>query len=161
MIKASVAQSIGATINKNAQKALQAEVVTPLSIGWETRLFVSPDSVELKLETLVVTDLDIDILAGIPFMTTNDISLRPLRQQILIGDSHVVYYSTSLTDFSINRIRRTQAIVLRSPTTSVVWPGEFYKLNIPEELAFDGDYTLSIEARHDGTKNPKHGPNPN
>ena len=86
---------------------------------------MSRDSVELKLEALVVNDLDINILAGIPFMTANDISLRPSRQQILIGDSQVVYYCQSLSDSSVNRIRRTQAIVLRSPTTSIVWPGDF------------------------------------
>ena len=160
MIKTSVAQSIGATINKSTQKALQADGVTPLSIAGETRLLVSRDSVELKLEALVVNDLDIDILAGIPFMTANDISLRPSRQQILIGDSQVVYYGQSLIDSSVNRIRRTQAIVLRSPTTSVVWPGDFYEFNIPQDLASEGDCILSIEARPDSTNNPKIWPQP-
>ncbi|MCG7866391.1 MAG: hypothetical protein JAY74_08440, partial [Candidatus Thiodiazotropha taylori] len=160
MIKTSVAQSIGATINKSTQKALQADGVTPLSIAGETRLLVSRDNVELKLEALVVNDLDIDILAGIPFMTVNDISLRPSRQQILIGDSQVFYYGQSLSNSSVNRIRRTQAIVLRSPTTSVIWPGEFYEFNIPQELAPEGDCTLSIESRPDSTKNPKIWPQP-
>ena len=66
MIKTSVAQSIGATINKSSQKALQADGVTPLFIAGETRLLVSLDNVDLKLEALVVNDLDIDLLAGIP-----------------------------------------------------------------------------------------------
>lgn len=159
MIKTSVAQSIGATINKSSQKALQAEGVTPLSIAGETRLLVSRDNVDLKLDALVVNDLDIDILAGIPFMATNDISLRPSKQQILIGDSLVVHYGSSLPESQFKRIRRTQAVVLRSPTTSVVWPGDFYELSVPQEIAQD-DCTLSIETRPDASKHPKLWPQP-
>ena len=48
---------------------------------------LSRNNVDLKLEALVVNDLDIDILAGIPFMTTNDISLRPSKQQFTIANS--------------------------------------------------------------------------
>ena len=153
MIKTSVAQSIGATINKSSQKALQADGVTPLSIAGETRLLVSRDNVDLKLEALVVSDLDIDILTGIPFMTTNDISVRSSKQQILIGDSQVFYYGSSLPESPFNRIRRTQAVVLRSPTTSV-WPGDFYELSVPQEIA-QGNCTLSIETRPDASKHPK------
>ncbi|MCG7875882.1 MAG: RNase H-like domain-containing protein [Candidatus Thiodiazotropha endolucinida] len=159
MIKTSVVQSIGATINKTSQKALQADGVTPLSIAGETRLLVSRDNVDLKLEALVVNDLDIDILAGIPFMTTNDISVRPSKQQILIGDSQVVYYGSSLPESPFNRIRRTQAVVLRSPTTSVVWPGDYYELSVPQEIA-QSDCTLSIETRPDTSKHPKLWPQP-
>ena len=100
MIKTSVAQSFSATINRSTQKALQADGGSPLSIAGETCVLVSRDSVDLKLEALVVNDLDIDILASNPFMTVNDISLRPSRQQILIGESQVVYYGQSLSDVS-------------------------------------------------------------
>ena len=78
-------------IFKNNQKALQADEVTTLSIAGETHLVLSRNNVDLKPEALVVDDLDIDILAGIiPFTTTNDISLRPTKQQIITGDSQIV-----------------------------------------------------------------------
>ena len=62
--------------------------------------------------------LDVDILAGIPFMSTNDISVRPAKQQILIGDTNIVHYGTSPD--SPNRVRRTQAYILKPEATSVI-----------------------------------------
>ena len=45
-----------------------------------------------------MNELDVDILAGIPFMSTNDISVRPAKQQVLIGDTNIVHYGTSPSD---------------------------------------------------------------
>ena len=156
MTKTSVGNYISAPIQKTNQKALQADGVTPLSITGETHIVLSRNNVALKLEALVVNDLDIDILAGILFMTTNDISLRPSKQQIIIGDSQIVSYGPSTPESSFNRVRRTQAVVLRSPTTSVIWPGEFLEIDIPEY--FGHDCTLSIEARPDCAVNTHNWP---
>ena len=38
----------------------------------ETHLSLSRNGKSLTLEALVVEDLDVDVLAGTPFMTTND-----------------------------------------------------------------------------------------
>ena len=38
-----------------------------------------------------MNELDVDILAGIPFMSTNEISVRPAKQQILIGDTNILF----------------------------------------------------------------------
>ena len=156
MTKTSVGNYISAPIQKTNQKALQADGVTPLSITGETHIVLSRNNVALKLEALVVNDLDIDILAGILFMTTNDISLRPSKQQIIIGDSQIVSYGPSTPESSFNRVRRTQAVVLRSPTTSVIWPGKFLEIDIPED--FGHDCTLSIEARPDSAVNTHNWP---
>ena len=67
-------------------------------------------------------------------MATNDISVRPSKQQILIGDFQVVYYGSSLPEYPFNRIRRTQAVVLRSPTTSVVCLETFMNLAYHKKL---------------------------
>ena len=158
MIKTSVAREIGAVIHKTSQKALQADGMTPLSITGETRLLLSRDNIELKLEALVVNDLDIDILAGIPFMSSNDISVRPSKQEIIIGDSHVVYYGPTKPPSALNSVRRTQAVVLKSPSTSVVWPGDYLEVSLPQE--FSQDCTLSIESRPDCMKVPKPWPSP-
>ena len=72
-----------------------------------------------------MNELDVDILAGIPFMSTNDISVRPAKQQILIGDTNIVHYGTSPSDSS-NRVRRTQAYILKPETTSVIWPWKLF-----------------------------------
>ena len=66
-----------------------------------------------------MNELDVDILAGIPFMSTNDISVRPAKQQILIGDTNIVHCGTSPSD-SPNRVRHTQAYILKPEATSVI-----------------------------------------
>ena len=45
---------------------------------------------ELTLEALVVNNLDVDILAGIPFLFANDVSVRPAKQQIIIGGPDII-----------------------------------------------------------------------
>ena len=89
-------------------------------------------------------------------MTTNDISLRPSKQQITIGDSQIVSYGPSTPESSFNRVRRTQVVVLRSPTTSVIWAGKFLEIDISEDFSLD--CTLSIEARPDCAVNTHNWP---
>ena len=88
MIKASVGQHIGVVIKKSNQSALQATVN-------ETSIMLSRDNSESSLDALVVNDLDIDILADIPFMSTNDICVRPAKQHIVINITNIDHYGTS------------------------------------------------------------------
>ena len=74
MIKASVAKAVGATIQKTSQKALQADGVTQLAVVGEVHLALARSNLSLHLDALVVDNLDVDILAGTPFMITNDVS---------------------------------------------------------------------------------------
>ena len=72
MIKFSVARSIGATIEKSSQQALQADGVIPLVVVGETRLILSRAGKQLALDALVSDDLDVDVLAGTLFLIAND-----------------------------------------------------------------------------------------
>ena len=59
----------------------------------------------LLLDALVVSDLDVDILAGIPFMTVDDdVSLPPAKHQIIIQDYCVVTYGHVTSDKVQNRV---------------------------------------------------------
>ena len=77
MIKTSVAKQIGANIKKTKQTALQADGITPLSVIGEVHLNMSRNGHTLHLDALVVNDLDVDVLAGTPFMASNDVSITP------------------------------------------------------------------------------------
>ena len=44
----------------------------------------------------MVENLDTEILAGIPFMGKNDVSIRPPRREVILGDNHVYTYGSSL-----------------------------------------------------------------
>ena len=154
MMKSSVAREIGAKISKSNQSALQADGVTPLEILGETHLRLSHDKCTLLLDALVISDLDVDILAGIPFMTVNDVSLRPAKHQIIIQDDCIVTYGHVTSDKVQNRVRRTQAFVLRAESqATVVWPGSYIEVEVPKEL--QSDTVLAIEPRFDNDKHKK------
>ena len=149
MIKASIAQHIGTVIKKSNQSALHADGITPLVIVGETHIMLSRDNIELASDAYLVNELDVDILAGTPFMSKNDISFRPAKQQILIGDTNIVRYGTSPSD-SPNHVRRTQAYILKPEATSVIWPGNYLELALPSDL--QPECTLAIESRTDNVK---------
>ena len=96
-----------------------------------------------------MNELDVDILAGIPFMSTNDISVIPAKQQILIGDTNIVHCGTSTSD-SPKRVRRTQAYILTPEAISVIWSGSYLELALPSDL--QPECTLAIESRTDNVK---------
>ena len=87
MIKSLVARSIGAPIKRSSQQPLQAHGVTPLALAGETHLILSHAGKRLALDALVDDDLDVVILAGTPFLITNDITVRPVKCQARIQDS--------------------------------------------------------------------------
>ena len=149
MIKASVAQHIGTVIKNSNQSALHADGITPRVIVGETHIMLSGDNIELTSDALVVNELDVEILAGIPFMSTNDISVSPAKQQILIGETNIVHYGISPSD-SPNRVRRTQAYILKPEATSVIWPGSYLELALPSDL--QPECTLAFESRTDNVK---------
>jgi hypothetical protein len=83
-------------------------------------------------EGLVVEDLDVDILAGISFMEINDVSLRPSKREITIGDKHIYSYGSVPSNSQTKS--RDHAHVLRATATETVWPGQFIELGIPDDV---------------------------
>lgn len=92
MIRTAFAESIGAPIRQTTQHALQADGMTPLNSVGEVHLTLLPDDKLLHLDALVVNDLDVDILAGMPFMKRNDVGIRPSKHQVTIGDGTIIQY---------------------------------------------------------------------
>ena len=155
MIKSSLARSIGAPITKSSQQALQADGLTPLAVVGETRLLLSRADKHLALDALVVDDLDVDVLAGTPFLIANDISVRPAKCQVLIQDSEVIHYEhRSDPTTSSHAVRRAQFYTLRAPSfTTVLWPGDYVELDVPPGLG--EDHVLALQPRTD-IPVPKH-----
>lgn len=59
----------------------------------------------------MIENLDIDVLAGIPFIESNDISVRPLKHQVLIGDNTIC---THMEILSQNRSVNVTPKLMRS-----------------------------------------------
>ena len=89
LIKSSLVQRIGACLKPSAQKALQADGSTPLTVRGETTIILQQDNLELQLNALIVDEINVEVLAGVPFMTTNDIAVRPAKHQVIIGDKKI------------------------------------------------------------------------
>ena len=116
MMRASLARHIGAKVTKSSQNAVQADGRTPLTIVGETRLPLIRHGRPLTLEALVVEDLDVDILAGMPFMTFNDITVRPAKHEIIIAGCDVASYGCSQSPQSHYTVRACH--LLRAPSTN-------------------------------------------
>ncbi|CAH3035332.1 unnamed protein product, partial [Porites lobata] len=149
MIKSSLARSIGAPITKSSQQALQADGLTPLAVVGETRPLLSRADKHLALDALVVDDLDVDVLAGTPFLIANDISVRPAKCQVRIQDSEVIHYEhRSDPTTASHAVRRAQCYTLRAPSsTTVLWPGDYVELDVPPDLG--EDHVLALQPRTD------------
>ena len=115
MIRETVAKSIGAKMCKSSQLARQADGLTPLKVIGETHLVLSRGGTNLHLDALVVEDLDVEVLAGTPFLVSNDISIRPAKSQITIGETVIHYGDDNTNRSQCHTVRRAQAYVLRAP----------------------------------------------
>ena len=115
----------------------------------ETHINLSRANKSLTLDALVVEDLDVDILAGTPFLIANDVSVRSAKCQARIQDSETIHYRPSDNLSSQPHVvRRTQSYVLRSSSpANVVWPGEYLEVDMPSDLTQDD--TIAIEPRTD------------
>jgi hypothetical protein len=148
MVREDVARCIGASITRSGQSALQADGRSPLEVIGEIHIKVSRGHFFFVLDALVVSSLDVDVLAGVPFMAINDIAVRPARHQIILDDNSTVCYGSESSSAGPHVIRRTQACVLRSPSIkTTLWPGEYVELDVPDRDLCDRQ--LALEPRTD------------
>ena len=150
MVRASFAHAIQLPVTPASQKARQADGITPLDVIGEVHCQLTRDDHKFQLDALVVRQLDVDVLAGNPFLVANDIATRPAKRQIIIQGENIVQYGPQ--PGSRTTIRRTQAFVLRSPPVQVaVLPGDFIELSTPD--SFDPDVVWALEPRLDCSSN--------
>ncbi|CAB4001636.1 Hypothetical predicted protein [Paramuricea clavata] len=130
----------GATCNMN--RASTADGHSPLEVIGETRITFTREKYELCFEGLVVENLDVEILAGTPFMEANAISVRPARHTVLICDTSYTYGSNKTKSPAVRC-----AVVLIAPSTSTtIWPGEFIEIALPDGIP---DNVYALEPRTD------------
>ena len=114
MISSTAARYIKAKVVPSWHKAVQADGSTPLRVAGETHTFVTRGDITMQLDALVIDDLDVDVLAGMPFMKNNDISLHPGRNEIVVKDN-VIKYGQPRPRVALPNVRRTQVDLIRAP----------------------------------------------
>ena len=151
MISSTVARYIKVKVVPSRHKAVQADGLTPLRVAGETHTVVTRGDITMQLDALVIDDLDVDVLGGMPFMKNNDVSLHPGRNEIVVKDS-VIKYGHPRPRVTLPNIRRTQVDLIRAPGKASVYPGEYIELAIPPEFA---DSELIMEPRDDTNQDHK------
>ena len=129
MVRASSTKTYGFPITPASQMARQADGITPMDVIGEVHCSLTRGQSTFELDALVVRQLDVDILAGNPFMVHNDIGVRPAKRQIAIGGSEVVHYGKPSNHTFPPTARRTQSFLLRNPHRTIVPPGEFIQFS--------------------------------
>ena len=160
MIQESVALRIGAVIKATNQCARQADGVSPLSVKGETSFTLHYEKKSFQFNGLVVEQLDVGILAGMPFMIANDITLRPSKSLVIFSDgSTCKYQDTSANRPPTHSMRRVTSHILRAPpTNTTLYPGDHIDVEVPEDL--HGLTELALEPRVNNSPLPQLWPNP-
>ena len=124
--------------------AHQADGSSPLTIVGETTISLARKNNTFQFCGLVVHNLDVEMLAGTPFMEINDITIRPAKRIITLADGTTYTYGT--TQRALNRHAVRRAHVLRAPpTNTTVWPGDFdEKKEVTPMANVDNDVTPSF-----------------
>ena len=135
-MRASLAKYIGAKITKSSQSVMQADGRTPLSVVGETLLSLTHHGRSFTLEALIVKDLDVNILAGAPFMAINDIAVRPTKHEIIIAGSDVSSYGYLNTPQAHHAVRACHLLRAPSVNTTVNGKENFLKLTPPPPPRF-------------------------
>ena len=149
MMRASTTHALGCSVTPTSQSAHHADGSSPLDVVGETRLTFTRDKYVFHFEELVVENLDVEVLAGTPFMERNDVATRPAKRQITLDDGTVYSYGTTGKSKTGRAVRR----ILRAPSkTLTLWPGEFLELALPPQFA--DDETLALEPRTDSPSTP-------
>ncbi|KAK3715784.1 hypothetical protein QZH41_018836, partial [Actinostola sp. cb2023] len=143
MIRMSTVKLLGLAISASAQSAHQADGSSPLRVMGETRFELNRNHHKFLFEGLVVENLDVEVLAGTPFMECNDIAIRPAKREITLKDGTTVLYG-SRNNTPIDK-PVCRALVLRAPATpTTIWPGEYLELQLPDDAAPDAEYALEL-----------------
>ena len=151
MVRASSAKLYGFPITPASQMARQADGVTPMDVIGEVHCSLTRGHRTFELDALVVRQLDVDILAGNPFMVRNDIGVRPAKRQIEISGTEIISYSSPSRHTRQPSVRRTQSFLLRNPNRTVVLPGEYVQFSTPSDA--DSDTLWALEPRLDCPSN--------
>ena len=133
---------MNATIKPTTRRVRMADGVSPLDVIGETEVTLFRKNKPYKLSAIVCRDTDTEILAGMPFMKSNDIAIRPYSDEIIIGGTEFIKYNPSGATSTVRKV------VVYSEKTQVILPGEVISLSVPR---IEGN--VAIEPRWDSSYN--------
>ena len=86
--------------------------------------------------------LEVNILAGKPFMVRNDIGVRYAKHQTETGGTEIISYSSPSRHTRQPNERRTQSFLLRNGNCTVVLLREYVQFSTPSDADSDTLWVL-------------------
>ena len=148
LINERLANYLGLPITPSSQSATQADGKSDLNVVGEARFSLTRNNVTLYFEGLVIRDLEVDVLGGIPFLEHNDIGVWPKRKQIWIGNQPVIYETTNLTISSGAQIKRVSSYPAISSSTTTLFPNDYLEVKC-NDASKDSSYLIEPTLEHD------------
>ena len=141
LMRKDVAIALGIKIEKNTQYTTQADGRTPLNVCGEVHVTFTRGNHKFHFSGLVVENLDVEILAGVPFQERNGVDVSCIRKELTLLDGTIIKYGavTKSVD-SPSSIRR--AAVLRVGEAQVLWPGDYVDLELDEPTLKDTEVAI-------------------
>ena len=140
-----LARRVGVKIHPTTQKVRMADGKSNLDVVGETNATLHRKGKPYHLSAIVCRYTDCDILAGMPFLKSNDISLHPYSDEIILGGTEVVKY-----DPVRKPSRYVRRLTVHSDINSVLLPGESAKYKVSD---INGE--VAVEPRWDTYHNKK------
>ena len=143
-----VVQSLNIPVHKCTQSAVQADSLHQLDITGEVHTMFTRGNHIIKVDAMVCSNIDCEVLLGVPCMEDNDIFPRPKKHQVHIGDHSIFRYDPKAPHTS----PFIRLVTLRAPPVpTTVWPGDFLELDVPDVVA---DQFLAIQPHIDSPSLP-------
>ena len=147
LIKKSVVDRLDMPMSPTSHLANQADGKTKMEAVGEVHVNLSRGGLSFHLAAVVVTNLDCEILAGVPFHKYNGILLDMPNDTIILPDKTSIHYGSKAQDRPSLKVRRSSAFLLRSDTKKTLLPGEF--ITIPSPAGLQDNVCIAIEPRGD------------
>lgn len=121
IIRHDAAIYIGAKVQPTHQKVKLADSISHLVILGEVHTTFRYGKYEMKFSGLVAKDLDVDVLAGVPFNHRNGTYTREEHERVYFWDGHSYFYGN---DANSRRVGIQTAHMMRAVEASTIWPEE-------------------------------------
>ena len=139
------ARDLRCDVRPTNQRARMADGRTSLEVLGETDVVFTRNNKSFTFSALVCSISEPTVLAGMPFLTENDIAIRPAKSEIILDGSESIFYDPKSIQQPISR--RLSGYTIRSPSTAVILPGESASFELPGQYIKEN--TVSVEPRFD------------
>ena len=141
MIRHSTAKRLGRPVISSAQSVQQADGSSQLQVVGEMRTSFTRNNTDFTFEGLVVEDLDVEVLAGTPFMEANDVAVRPAKREVLLANDSTYTYGSQAPLSPPTTVRRA-FVHPCSYSLQDCLARRFLEVQLPDDAPPDSEYAL-------------------